>query len=1213
MDRLKGICVDRKVELGMKNAVDKIARSEEFYKKRVEIKEANKKNKILKYLRQKTIEKENDQRKKKATNEVSGDDSKHISGIDNANIETLEDNERRDQNVHNSLYQERRKFRYYYNVLSIFVQGLISLFAIFVFFYSLYVKEDSSPISQKDNLYIMEVIISFLILGDLLNSLILKKEKWKFFKSIINWTDFGTSVPIIITFMINRESTYYSNLFYNFWQVWRNLRFFRIYKIVQKIGNINDFKYLASISLANDKEIKFRFANIIFHILSFVILSASLMMTFQELAIEVFEIGITYETDFTFDAALYYVIITITTVGYGDMSPKTSFARIIICFFFIIAIIFITKQTSELSDLLNQNNLAYRMAVKGKGVKHVILTSSSLNLLKLFRFVREFFHKDHDIQESIKAVIICNTAPNYDMIQALSDFEDNIHFIVGSIFEKDTLVKADVAHAKAAFIISNQYDDSSMKCDTYALMATKVLRLHNRNLKINVQLVKKDNLIHSWCNWDNVYSLDEFKMGILAANAFNPGFCPFVLNLLSSFGKLQNASKNMLWLTEYAHGLEYEIYCIKIPNSYLTCPFAFLVRMGYFGNGSLIIGIRRRKPGCKFELYDIMINPINYEIRNDDEAIIIATDFNHAQRFEDKSNKTETQIEEIKLRNGLEFIRNYDYDVKSRRNRDNSNFRDNSNCIESEKIIEKFSDFLEETTMMRDHIIVFGPLESFSSLVECLRHFTYNYICYVSDIPKPEKWSHIESKYQNVKYIECVYSDKNELQRTGIEHARHVILLSWMLEKSNHPDSGILQIIQMIEQYYPNVPYTIELEDENNLKYMSKASEANKLPLNCNSKYAAGKVLYSSTLDSIIAQSYYNDTLLEVLDKLIFGDSDTNETKIEENSRLNMIRITEEIGGMATYENFFYTCTQMSQDSKNNNKPVIPIAIYRAPNKSILGNEAPYMITNPEKGTLLLTGDIVFVLGDVEHNIEKRNEELRKGVLKGDLSIGEGIKYQTMELTKEKLEQLDDDKILKIVQQELAGTEKERKRAKYKAKKEQAKQQRSPKDLEIVSEEDKEKFHETQKEIHKKASSYKRPKEERKETPRSVSSSERSFKDQQYSGDESSQTDGKKLDKFEADPEETKVAKNNAEVSSAAPSTVKQNYHMTKAVKECEQEPKIVAKEASPERHVEPSVSIHDENGASQAQEQAKRDGEFSREEESDEDDFIIKPSRKVF
>ena len=176
----------------------------------------------------------------------------------------------------------------------------------------------------------MEVVASFLILLDLINSLIIKKEKTKFFKSILNWTDFSTAVPIVVTFILNKSDTYYSLAFYDFWQIWRNLRFFRIYKVFQKLGNINDLKYLASISASNDKEIKFRFANIIFHILSFVILSASLMMTFQEIAPSFFEIAISYDTEFTFDAALYYVIITITTVGYGDMAPKTSFARIII-------------------------------------------------------------------------------------------------------------------------------------------------------------------------------------------------------------------------------------------------------------------------------------------------------------------------------------------------------------------------------------------------------------------------------------------------------------------------------------------------------------------------------------------------------------------------------------------------------------------------------------------------------------------------------------------------------------------------------------------------------------------------------------------------------------------------------------------------------------------------------------------------------------------
>ena len=89
-------------------------------------------------------------------------------------------------------------------------------------------------------------------------------------------------------------------------------------------------------------------------------------------------------------------------------------------------------------------------------------------------------------------------------------------------------------------------------------------------------------------------------------------------------------------------------------------------------------------------------------------------------------------------------------------------------------------------------------------------------------------------------------------------------------------------------------------------------------------------------------------------------------------------------------------------------------------------------MTNPEKGTLLLTGDVVFVLGDLDEVKERREQELKVGALSGDLNLGAGIKTQTIELTKEKLEKLDDDKILNIVQQELAGTEKERKRARMK-------------------------------------------------------------------------------------------------------------------------------------------------------------------------------------
>jgi len=113
-----------------------------------------------------------------------------------------------------------------------------------------------------------------------------------------------------------------------------------------------------------------------------------------------------------------------------------------------------------------------------------------------------------------------------------------------------------------------------------------------------------------------------------------------------------------------------------------------------------------------------MINPINYEIKNGDLAIILATDFAHAQRFEDKNNKTETQIEEIKFTADLEFIKNYDYDMSSYSRRGSNIMKKPEDKLKSERIQEKFSEFLDETFSLRGHIIVFGPLESLPSLIE---------------------------------------------------------------------------------------------------------------------------------------------------------------------------------------------------------------------------------------------------------------------------------------------------------------------------------------------------------------------------------------------------------------------------------------------------------------------------------------------------------------
>lgn len=107
-------------------------------------------------------------------------------------------------------------------------------------------------------------------------------------------------------------------------------------------------------------------------------------------------------------------MITITTVGYGDVTPSTTLSRICVGLFFIAAVVFFTMQTSELSDLIRQGNM-YSKPFKRKSNKHVILSAQSFNDLKLLRFLREFFHKDHDLPQNIKVVIISKEKPSNDV------------------------------------------------------------------------------------------------------------------------------------------------------------------------------------------------------------------------------------------------------------------------------------------------------------------------------------------------------------------------------------------------------------------------------------------------------------------------------------------------------------------------------------------------------------------------------------------------------------------------------------------------------------------------------------------------------------------------------------------------------------------------------------------------------------------------------
>jgi len=171
--------------------------------------------------------------------------------------------------------------------------------------------------------FIIDIIILGIFIFDYVLRFILSKNKLSFIKS--NIPDLLAIIPL--------------NSLFSFFRVFRLLKFtrllkltklLRLYGFIGKIKNkldrflhTNGFIYMIYISLT-------------------LILSSSFIMMYVEKQ--------------SFFDALWWSIVTCTTVGYGDISPATPFGRVVAIFLMIFGIGFISMLTGTITTFFSQKS-----------------------------------------------------------------------------------------------------------------------------------------------------------------------------------------------------------------------------------------------------------------------------------------------------------------------------------------------------------------------------------------------------------------------------------------------------------------------------------------------------------------------------------------------------------------------------------------------------------------------------------------------------------------------------------------------------------------------------------------------------------------------------------------------------------------------------------------------------------------------------------------
>ena len=253
----------------------------------------------------------------------------------------------------------------------------------------------------------------------------------------------------------------------------------------------------------------------------------------------------------TLFSAVYWSVVTLTTVGYGDYAPVTIGGRLLGILVMISGIGLVSTLSGNLASLLVDRRVQKRkglLRVKLSG--HVIILGWNSSAARLVATLKDAGVLDHS------AVALVNELPAEDREELALKLElgDRLHFVYGNPASKNVLLRAAPESAKLVYILSRSSVDPK-EADQQAI--NTALTLRNMAPKVmtygEVMLTdNKDNLLRAGV--DEIINRGELASHVLGLMGTTPTAWPFFQHLTGLKGhlnlryrQLNNDEQDITW------------------------------------------------------------------------------------------------------------------------------------------------------------------------------------------------------------------------------------------------------------------------------------------------------------------------------------------------------------------------------------------------------------------------------------------------------------------------------------------------------------------------------------------------------------------------------------------------------------------------------------------------------------------------------------------
>ncbi|XP_041362291.1 calcium-activated potassium channel slowpoke-like isoform X2 [Gigantopelta aegis] len=437
-------------------------------------------------------------------------------------------------------------------------------------------------------------------------------DKLWFWLELFSFVDYFTIPPSFVAIYLDRN--------------WLGLRFLRALRLMSIPDILTYLNILKTSTLI-------RLVQLVAYFVSLWLASAGFLHLIENSGDPFFDFSNAHKL--TYWECLYFLLVTMSTVGYGDVSAETVLGKMFIVIYITISIGLFASFIPEIAEILGRRQKYGGTYKKERGKRHIVVCGH-ITFDSVSNFLKDFLHKDRE-DVDVEIVFIHKGLPDLELEGLLKRHFTQVEYFHGTVMDANDLDRIKVRQADACLVLANKYCQDPDQEDAANIMRVISIKNFYSEIKVIVQLLQYHNKgyllnIPSW-DWkrgDDAVCIAELKLGFIAQSCLAPGFSTLMANLFT-MRSYKHGCDMAQWQADYMRGTAMEMYTEYLSSAFNAMTFPEAAELCFTKLKLLLLAIEVRQEDIRESTLAINPGP-KVKIENATQGFFVAESAEEVKR-----------------------------------------------------------------------------------------------------------------------------------------------------------------------------------------------------------------------------------------------------------------------------------------------------------------------------------------------------------------------------------------------------------------------------------------------------------------------------------------------------------------------------------------------------------------------------------------------------